>query len=95
MHRPKSTPSRRLKSLKPWPISDSPPDRQENEPRADIQYKVVEDVKLAVEHKVPVEHFGRTGGSIHTPEELVDAIENKIIKHGHIRNHPTRESSIL
>ncbi|MDV7187213.1 3-methyl-2-oxobutanoate dehydrogenase subunit VorB [Lutibacter sp. TH_r2] len=57
--------------------------------------QMVEDVKLAVEHKVPVEHFGRTGGIIHTPEEVLEALEQKIIKNGSIRHHKTRESSIL
>jgi 2-oxoglutarate ferredoxin oxidoreductase subunit alpha len=57
--------------------------------------QMVEDVKLAVEHKVPVEHFGRTGGIIHTPEEVLEALEQKIIKNGHIRHRKTRESSIL
>lgn len=57
--------------------------------------QMVEDVRLAVEHKVPVEHFGRTGGIIHTPEEIVAALEQKIINHGSFRHHKTRESSIL
>ncbi|MGZ0017000.1 3-methyl-2-oxobutanoate dehydrogenase subunit VorB [Yeosuana sp. AK3] len=57
--------------------------------------QMVEDVKLAVEHKVPVEHFGRTGGIIHTPEEVLEALEQKIINHGHFRHYKTRESSIL
>ncbi len=57
--------------------------------------QMVEDVRLAVEHKVPVEHFGRTGGIIHTPEEIIEALEEKIIKNGTIRHHKTRESSIL
>ncbi len=56
--------------------------------------QMVEDVRLAVEHKVPVEHFGRTGGIIHTPEEIVEALEQKIIANGYSRNHKTRESSI-
>jgi 2-oxoglutarate ferredoxin oxidoreductase subunit alpha len=50
---------------------------------------------LAVEHKVPVEHFGRTGGIIHTPEEVLEALEQKIMNHGSIRHHKTRESGIL
>ena len=57
--------------------------------------QMVEDVRLSVEHKVPVEHFGRTGGIIHTPEEVLEALEQKIIEHGHIRHNKTRESSIL
>ncbi len=42
--------------------------------------QMVDDVRLAVKHKVPVEHFGRTGGIIHTPEEILQALEEKIIK---------------
>ena len=57
--------------------------------------QMVEDVRLAVQHKVPVEHFGRTGGIIHTPEEIIEALEEKIIKNGSVRHHKTRESSIL
>ncbi len=57
--------------------------------------QMVDDVRLAVEHKVPVEHFGRTGGIIHTPEEILEALEQKIINNGSSRHHKTRESSIL
>ena len=58
--------------------------------------QMVEDVRLSVEHKVPVEHFGRTGGAIHTPEEILEALEQKIINNGRIiRHHKARESSIL
>jgi len=44
--------------------------------------QMVEDVKLAVNCKIPVAHFGRTGGIIHTPEEILEALEQKIIKNG-------------
>jgi 2-oxoglutarate ferredoxin oxidoreductase subunit alpha len=57
--------------------------------------QMVEDVRLSVEHKVPVKHFGRTGGIIHTPEEILEALEQKIIKNGNFRYHKTPESSIL
>ena len=57
--------------------------------------QMVDDVRLAVEHKVPVEHFGRTGGIIHTPEEILEALEQKIINTGRTRHYQTRESSIL
>ena len=57
--------------------------------------QMVEDVRLSVQHKVPVEHFGRTGGIVHTPEHILEALEEKIIKHGSIRHNKTRESSIL
>jgi len=41
--------------------------------------QMVEDVMLAVNGKVKVEHFGRIGGVIHSPEEVVEALEQKII----------------
>ncbi len=42
--------------------------------------QMVEDVRLAVDGKVKVEHFGRMGGVIATPNEVVAALEEKIIK---------------
>jgi len=57
--------------------------------------QMVEDVRLSTEFKVPVEHFGRTGGIIHTPEEILEALEQKIIKDGSVRHHKTREQSIF
>lgn len=42
--------------------------------------QMVEDVRLAVEGKVPVEHFGRFGGMIPSPEGVLEALEQKIIK---------------
>ncbi len=38
--------------------------------------QMVEDVKLSVNGKAPVEFFGRTGGVIPTPEEVVEAFKN-------------------
>jgi hypothetical protein len=37
--------------------------------------QMVEDVRLAVNGKVPVEHFGRMGGMIPSPNEVVDALK--------------------
>lgn len=37
--------------------------------------QMVEDIRLAVEGKVPVQHFGRLGGIIPDPDEVVDAIK--------------------
>ncbi len=42
--------------------------------------QMVEDVRLAVNGKLPVEHFGRMGGIIPSAEEILEALENKIIK---------------
>jgi len=41
--------------------------------------QMVEDVRLAVNGRVKVEHFGRLGGVVHSPEEVADALEQKII----------------
>lgn len=41
--------------------------------------QMVEDVRLAVAGKVPVEHHGRMGGMIPSPEEIVVALEMKLI----------------
>ncbi|MGE4587469.1 MAG: 3-methyl-2-oxobutanoate dehydrogenase subunit VorB [Mangrovibacterium sp.] len=44
--------------------------------------QMIEDVKLAVfstGRPVPVEHYGRMGGIIPTPGEVVEALENKLI----------------
>jgi 2-oxoglutarate ferredoxin oxidoreductase subunit alpha len=41
--------------------------------------QMVEDVRLAVEGRVKVEHFGRFGGIIPTPFEVLEALEKKLI----------------
>lgn len=41
--------------------------------------QMVEDVRLAVGKSVKVEHFGRMGGVVPTPAEVVEALESKII----------------
>jgi 2-oxoglutarate ferredoxin oxidoreductase subunit alpha len=42
--------------------------------------QMIEDVRLAVHDRIPVEHFGRLGGIIPSPEEVLNALKNKIIK---------------
>ena len=42
--------------------------------------QMIEDVRLAVHDKLPVEHFGRLGGIIPSPDEVLEALEQKIIK---------------
>jgi len=42
--------------------------------------QMVEDVKLAVECKIKVEHYGRFGGMIHSPSEVFKAFEEKFIQ---------------
>lgn len=41
--------------------------------------QMVEDVKLAVACSVPVEHFGRLGGIVPDPDEVVAALKEKLI----------------
>ena len=42
--------------------------------------QMVEDVRLAVNGKVPVEFYGRMGGIVPSPEEVVAALESKLVK---------------
>lgn len=41
--------------------------------------QMIEDVRLAVHDSLPVEHFGRMGGIIPSPDEVLVALEQKII----------------
>lgn len=41
--------------------------------------QMIEDVRLAVHDNLPVKHFGRMGGIIPSPGEIVEALEQKII----------------
>jgi 2-oxoglutarate ferredoxin oxidoreductase subunit alpha len=40
--------------------------------------QMVEDVRLAVNGKVKVAHFGRLGGIVFTPDEIVEALKEKL-----------------
>ena len=41
--------------------------------------QMIEDVRLAVHDSLPVEHFGRLGGIIPSPQEVVTALQKQII----------------
>lgn len=41
--------------------------------------QMVEDVRLAVNGKVPVEFYGRLGGIVPTPDEVVEAVKSKLL----------------
>jgi len=41
--------------------------------------QMVEDIRLTVRERTKVEHFGRYGGVIHSPEEVLEALKTKII----------------
>ena len=42
--------------------------------------QMIEDVRLAVNGKVPVEHYGRLGGIVPTPDEVLNALKEKIVQ---------------
>jgi 2-oxoglutarate ferredoxin oxidoreductase subunit alpha len=42
--------------------------------------QMVEDVRLAVNGKIPVEHYGRLGGIVPTPDGVLEALKEKIVK---------------
>ena len=42
--------------------------------------QMVQDVRLAINGMLPVEHFGRLGGIVPDPEEIVTALETKLVK---------------
>ena len=42
--------------------------------------QMVQDVRLAINGTIPVEHFGRLGGIVPDPEEIVNSLKEKIIK---------------
>ncbi len=41
--------------------------------------QMVEDVRLAVNGRVPVSHYGMMGGKIHSPDDVMGALEEKFI----------------
>ncbi len=40
--------------------------------------QMIEDVRLAVDGRVPVEHYGRMGGMIYSPDEVFSALKTKL-----------------
>ena len=42
--------------------------------------QMVQDVRLAINGAVPVEHFGRLGGIVPEPNEIVAALKEKLMK---------------
>ncbi|EWC91588.1 3-methyl-2-oxobutanoate dehydrogenase subunit VorB [Porphyromonas catoniae] len=43
--------------------------------------QMIEDVRLAVDGKVPVVHYGRMGGMLFSPNEIVENLKKLLIKH--------------
>ena len=38
---------------------------------------MIEDVRLSLEERIPVYHFGRMGGIVMDPEEVLDNLKDK------------------
>ncbi|MDU1889231.1 MAG: 3-methyl-2-oxobutanoate dehydrogenase subunit VorB [Dysgonomonas sp.] len=65
-----------------WPFPSKEIDKYANKIKGILTVEMnagqmVEDVRLAVNGKVKVEHFGRLGGIVPTPVEVVEALQNK------------------
>ena len=41
--------------------------------------QMVDDVRLAVNGRVPVEFYGRMGGIVPAPDEVLAALKNKVV----------------
>jgi 2-oxoglutarate ferredoxin oxidoreductase subunit alpha len=41
--------------------------------------QMVEDVRMAVNGQIPVAHYGRMGGIVPTPDEVLAALKEKIV----------------
>jgi 2-oxoglutarate ferredoxin oxidoreductase subunit alpha len=43
--------------------------------------QMIEDVKLAVECKIPVEHYGKTGGIVLSTDEIIEKTKEMLNKY--------------
>ncbi|MDP4133520.1 MAG: 3-methyl-2-oxobutanoate dehydrogenase subunit VorB [Bacillota bacterium] len=64
-----------------WPFDKKPFEKYSEKVKSFLTVEMsmgqmIEDVKLAVSGKAPVEFYGRTGGMIPTPEEILEKLEN-------------------
>jgi 2-oxoglutarate ferredoxin oxidoreductase subunit alpha len=44
---------------------------------------MVQDVRLAVDGRIKVSHYGRMGGVIPTPEEIINVLDEKFLGEYH------------
>jgi len=74
-----------LRPITLWPFPSKPINKLANQVKGILSVEMsagqmIEDVKLAVEGKVKVMHYGRFGGMIPAPDEVLNALEEKLIK---------------
>lgn len=73
-----------LRPITLWPFPTKVIDKRADRVKSMLVVEInagqmVEDVRLAVNGKIPVEHFGRLGGIVPDPDEIVEAMK-KLIK---------------
>lgn len=73
-----------LRPITLWPFPSEIIGKYANQVKAMMSVELnagqmVEDVRLAVNGKVPVAHYGRLGGIVYTPDEIVEAVKSKIM----------------
>jgi len=69
-----------LRPITIWPFPTKAIDKYADKVKAILSVELnagqmVEDIRLAVNGKVKVAHYGRTGGIVFTPEEIVEAVK--------------------
>lgn len=74
-----------LRPITLWPFPSKPIQKLSKQIKGILSLEInagqmVEDIRLAVNGAVPVEHFGRLGGIIPDPDEVVEALKHKLIK---------------
>ena len=74
-----------LRPITLWPFPTKAHRRVRRQGERHARYRIEcrtdgRDVRLAVNGKVKVEHFGRLGGIVPDPDEIVDALKEKLIK---------------
>ncbi|MCQ2231578.1 MAG: 3-methyl-2-oxobutanoate dehydrogenase subunit VorB [Paludibacteraceae bacterium] len=73
-----------LRPITLWPFPSEIIGKYANQVKAMMSVELnagqmVEDVRLAVNGKVPVAHYGRLGGIVYTPDEIVEAVKSKLM----------------
>lgn len=74
-----------LRPITLWPFPYKAIEELSNRVKGILSFEInagqmIEDIRLAVAGKTPVEHFGRMGGVVPDPDEVVTAIKEKLIK---------------
>ena len=73
-----------LRPITLWPFPKDPITKMATRLRGIMSFEInagqmVQDVRLAVNGSCPVEHYGKMGGIVPTPDELVHALKEKLI----------------